>query len=129
MSVDRRDVERIADLAHLRFEGEELDRLTDEMNTILEHAARLRGVEGVPGQHRASGESSGTREQPRASDPAAEAAAGSGSGTRREDAERPDRLCGELASFAPREVDGFFVVPLPPGVSAEAPSDETEADD
>lgn len=99
MSVDRGEVERIAALAKLRLEDDEADRLTEEMNRILEHAARLRGL---------------------AVD-ATEADADTGpdltSGTRSAGAEEPDELLRPPGSFAPDMREGFFVVPPPPGVA------------
>ena len=45
MSVSRDDVRRIADLARLRIEDDDLDQLTSEMNAILEHVDTLRSVD------------------------------------------------------------------------------------
>ncbi len=112
MTVDRSEVERIARLAHLRFEDDQADRLTDEMNRILDHASLLRD-EGS-GDHGV---------QPRQSDPSTEAgvagyADGGGlSGARADEAMAPDPLRAPLESVAPRYAEGFFVVPPPPGVS------------
>jgi aspartyl-tRNA(Asn)/glutamyl-tRNA(Gln) amidotransferase subunit C len=49
VAVERSDVERVAELARLRFSSEELDSLTNEMNGILELFEELSGVatEGV----------------------------------------------------------------------------------
>lgn len=98
MSVDRDEVERIAALAKLHLEDDEADRLTEEMNRILEHAARLRGIA-------ADGAEGG-----------AEAAPERTSGTRSVDAEEADELLRAPGSFAPDMREGFFVVPPPPGV-------------
>ena len=103
MSVDRGEVERIASLARLRFDEGQADRLTDEMNDILEHAARLRRLREAPPEH----ESETSR-----------------SGTRPPDAERPDPLSGDVAAFAPQVREGFFVVPPPPGLSPGGPTDQ-----
>lgn len=97
MSVDRAEVERIAALAHLRLDHGEAERLTAELNRILEHVAVLRGLGADP-----------------APPPPAE-----GSPTRSAGDEPPDALALPPASFAPRWVDGFFVVPPPPGVHAD----------
>jgi aspartyl-tRNA(Asn)/glutamyl-tRNA(Gln) amidotransferase subunit C len=45
MAVERRDVERVAELARLRFSHEELDSFTTEMNGILELFEALSGVD------------------------------------------------------------------------------------
>ena len=101
MSVDRAEVERIAKLAQLRFADAELDRLTDEMNRILGHAERLaqtdEGAGGVATGH----------------------APDALQGVRDAGLQVPDRLADPPASFAPQWQDGFFVVPPPPGVTAE----------
>ena len=114
MSVDRAEVERIAALARLRLEEAEVDSLTEEMNQILEHARRLRGLE-------TGGE------------PSVVSPSGSGpAGTRTEEAEAPDRLYRPLTDFAPRMEGGFFLVPPPPGVTRaeDAPaSDVTHTED
>ncbi len=105
MSVDRSEILRIAKLAQLRFDDDEADRLTEEMNGILEYAARLRELRD---------------------DSAEGALETSSSGTRSQDAEVPDVLAGDLRSFAPREVDGFFVVPPPPGLGSVVPVSEDD---
>lgn len=100
MSVDREEVERIGRLAKLRLTDDEAERLTDEMNRILEHAERLRGLEeaDVAGPTDPGG--------PRPS------------GTRSAAAESPDPLHRSPSAFAPDVRQGFFVVPPPPGVVA-----------
>jgi len=103
VTVDRSEVQRIASLARLRFDETEADRLADEMNDILEHAARLRELRD---------------------DPIEQVSQTSASGTRPHEAEEPDLLSEDLASFAPREADGFFVVPPLPGLSPDASLDE-----
>ena len=47
MSVDRTEVARIASLARLRFGEDEVERLTAELNGILEHVEVLRSLSGV----------------------------------------------------------------------------------
>ena len=97
MSVDRRDVERIAQLARLRFDEAELDLLTAELNQILVHFEVLRSL---------ADEGS-----------ANEAVPGSGPAwARPRPAGQPDALELGAQTIAPRWVDGFFVVPPPPGV-------------
>lgn len=109
MSVGRDEVRRIAELARLRFEEEEIERLTDEMNRILEHAEELRGLasrvddgDGRDGEHDSS-------------------EIATSSGTRDEEAERPDALQRGADALAPEWKDGFFVVPPPPGVQRTEP--------
>ena len=111
MSVDRAEVERIAALARLRLDEEEAERLTAEVNQILEHATRLRGLE-------AAGEA------------AVQAPVGMGpGGARTAEAETPDRLHSPLEDFAPQMEGGFFLVPPPPGVThAEDPPATGEPD-
>ncbi len=96
MSVERDQAERIAALARLRFEGDELRRLTEELNHILDHVAVLKELGRSPtdaGHEAWEGES-----------------------TRRAGAEVPDTLDAGLESLAPDWRDGFFIVPPPPGV-------------
>jgi len=102
MSVDREEVDRIASLARLRLDEGEAERLTEEMNRILEHADRLRGVSGREG-----GESEG------------ETLLSGMSGTRAVEANVPDPLSSGIESFSPRTESGFFVVPPPHGVTAD----------
>ncbi|MDH3272517.1 MAG: aspartyl/glutamyl-tRNA amidotransferase subunit C [Gemmatimonadota bacterium] len=101
MSVDRAEVERIARLAKLSLDDVEADRLTDDMNRILEHAERLRALEADD------------REAPVAPVDARRPPA-----TRSPQAESPDALEASLERFAPDAREGFFVVPPPPGVGA-----------
>lgn len=105
MSVGRDEVERIAQLARLRLDPSEVERLTEEMNRILAHAMRLRAVTG--------GEV-GDRSDPFDGDPRDGAA--KGSGTRASEEIAPDALARSLTVLAPDIRNGFFVVPPPPGV-------------
>ena len=98
MTVDRTEVERIAQLARLRLTDDEADRLVNEMNQILEHAMHLRRSADDTGAGAANED-------------------GGPSGTRRVDI-GVDDLHSELTSFAPSMSEGFFLVPPPPGVSA-----------
>ena len=100
MSVDRAEVARFAGMARLRLEVDEVDRLTGDVNRILEYVGRLRGVPG--GDH---------REEPRED--------GAGAGGPEGHAEGPDPLASGPGAFAPRFEQGFFVVPPPPGVTGE----------
>jgi aspartyl/glutamyl-tRNA(Asn/Gln) amidotransferase C subunit len=97
MSVHPEEVERIAELARLRFEPGEVERLTAELNSILDHMEVLASLSG----------------------PASEADAppqGALASTRGSEEGAPDALGAGPASIAPRWADGFFVVPAPPGV-------------
>lgn len=99
MSVEPLDVERIAQLACFTLDDREIERLTEEMSRILDHATTLRELSG-DGPELAAADRGITRSD----------------GTRRDDAEDPDRLEAGIATFAPRVIEGFFVVPPPPGV-------------
>ncbi len=104
MSVDRNEVLRIAGLAKLRLDDEELERMTGDLNSILGHVDALAELEdeGVPGeQERAKGR------RP----------------TRPEEATGavPERLDPSLV--APSFQDGFFVVPPPPGLHVDEGGD------
>ena len=41
MSVTRKDVEHIAELARLKFSGEELENFTEQLNEILSYIEKL----------------------------------------------------------------------------------------
>jgi aspartyl-tRNA(Asn)/glutamyl-tRNA(Gln) amidotransferase subunit C len=103
VSVSRDQAERIAHLARLRFDEEELDRLTAELNHILDYVESLRGLEAGPG---------GSGHLATAGAPTVESCAP----TRGPGAERPDELRRDLEAMAPEWRDGFFVVPPLPGV-------------
>ena len=127
MSVDRTEVDRIARLARLELEDDEADRLTDEMNRILEHAERLRtaGVDGAGATGAAGGAATddaagkaSRSEDERAAGEAGGAAPAGMSGARAETGE-PDALDRDPSAFAPEWEEGFFVVPPPPGVTAQ----------
>lgn len=96
MSVTRAHAERIAALARLRFSHDELSRLTEELNHILEHVEALKSVEEVPQLE---------------AEPEPEV-----SSTRGVGAEDPDGLRVGLERLAPDWQDGFFVVPPLPGL-------------
>jgi aspartyl/glutamyl-tRNA(Asn/Gln) amidotransferase C subunit len=100
VSVDRADVERIAALAHLRFDEREVVRLTDELNRILEHVEVLSSLTEEPSERPGSG----TVGVP---------------STRDQDGGEADLLMFGPEALAPRWSDGFFVVPPPPGVHAK----------
>lgn len=92
MTIERRDVERIAELARLRLSDGELDRFTTQLGSILGHMDRLAELD-----------SEGLRP---------ETARGPEAGTplRAEDAP-PDALALSPAQMAPDWRDGLFVVP------------------
>lgn len=95
MSVTPEEVRRIGELAHLRPDDEELDRLTGELNAILEYMATLAEAEVSPTEEDANGLPSSFR------DPDAP----------------PDPLHGGGPSaLAPEWRDGFFLVPRLPGL-------------
>jgi aspartyl-tRNA(Asn)/glutamyl-tRNA(Gln) amidotransferase subunit C len=96
MSVDRDEVLRIAGLAKLRLDEDELERMTGDLNSILGHVDTLAELE----------EEDVPREEERA-----EGRRSTRSGEKT-DAE-PGRL--DPSTMAPSFRDGFFVVPPPPG--------------
>ncbi len=97
MSVARESARRIATLARLHFEEDELTRVTAELNHILDHMEALRSLE-KRGAHPMDDLRAPTR----------------GPG-----AETPDELRKPIGSFAPDWRESFFVVPPLPGVHAE----------
>ena len=104
MTVDAREVERIAGLARLGFEDEEIERLTLELNRILEHVEALRAL--------GAAQPAGERVAPLGT--VADVAS-----TRPTESGAPDVLHSGPAAIAPSWADGFFVVPPPPGVQHE----------
>jgi len=101
MSVDRRQAAGIAALARLRFDAEELERITGEMNQVLAHVEQLKSlaVDDMPGE---------------GPDPLAD----EGDSTRGPAADLPDALHLDLPRMAPEAREGFFLVPPLPGVHA-----------
>ena len=99
MSVHRSEVERIAELARLSFDPKEVERLTDELNRVLEHVEVLGQLAG-----RAT-------PAPATDDVGAPPTRAPGRG-------EPDPLALGPDELAPRWVRGFYVVPPPPGVHA-----------
>jgi aspartyl/glutamyl-tRNA(Asn/Gln) amidotransferase C subunit len=99
MHVGPEEASRIATLARLRFDADELVRITGELNHILDHVEELRSLEGRTVQDGLDGERKSTRGA---------------------EAERPDELRRSVASFAPDWREGFFVVPPFPGVHQES---------
>ena len=45
MAIGKQEVRRIATLANLEFSGEEIDRFTQQFNSILEYVARLNALD------------------------------------------------------------------------------------
>lgn len=113
MSVGRDEVARIAALARLRLDPAEVDRLTRDMNRILEHATRLRKVAHTG---RDVSPTTGSPAPAPGADADASTSTSSPGGTRGADGDVPDELATKPEAFAPHMVDGFFVVPPPPGV-------------
>jgi Asp-tRNA(Asn)/Glu-tRNA(Gln) amidotransferase C subunit len=114
MTVDRAHADRIAHLARLRFDDEELTRITAELNRILAHVESLKALDA--GGAAAGGGGNGV---------AATHLATSGAPTvvdcaptRGTGAEEPDALWRDLGAIAPDWREGFFVVPPLPGVHA-----------
>jgi aspartyl-tRNA(Asn)/glutamyl-tRNA(Gln) amidotransferase subunit C len=101
VSVDRSDVEYIAGLARLRLSGPEAERLTRELNGILEHVASLEEPgSGAPGARPVGPESA----------------------PRRAPGEVPaDTLIRGPQDFAPGWKDGLFVVPRLPALDDPPP--------
>ncbi|MDZ7779371.1 MAG: Asp-tRNA(Asn)/Glu-tRNA(Gln) amidotransferase subunit GatC [Gemmatimonadota bacterium] len=98
MSVAREEVLRIAALARLRLEDDALERMTVDLNSILEHVSVLETLD----------EASVATEGEPEPEPVASTRAGEGTD------EGEPKL--DPATFAPAWQDGFFVVPPPPGV-------------
>jgi len=109
MSVGREQAERIAHLARLRFEDEELARITAELNHILEHVESLAALEAGGGGG-TGGRSHG--HLPTGGAPTVTEC----SPTRDARAEEPDALRRDVGTFAPDWREGFFAVPPLPGV-------------
>ena len=88
MKIDRAEARRIADLAHLEFDDDGLDRMAAEMTKILTYIDQLREVDVE-----------GFEEREREVTPM------------REDEPRPSLDRESVARNAPSWRDGFFVVP------------------
>lgn len=100
MSVDREEILRIASLARLRLDEGDLERMTRELNTVLDHVDALAELERLPVAAAPSGA------EPPASTRAAEETEGRES-------------VGDPGALAPAWKDGFFLVPPPPGIHAD----------
>mgnify|MGYP006969386848 FL=1 len=120
MSVDRDEVRRIAELARLSLDDGETQRLTEEMNRILDHAERLRNLGAAESDHKTDDEVTGGGREPFAgATPEADDAVAVPEAD--DTVAAPDVLMRGLADFAPEMHDGFFTVPPPPGVVATDP--------
>ncbi len=95
MRFGRDDARRIAALARLSLNDDELDRFTGQLAAVLEHVASLGGATPADA----------------ATDKAAPTPA-------RDDRETFDALARPPASFAPAFEDGFFAVPRLPAFDA-----------
>ena len=92
MAVQNEDVRRIAELARLRLDDDEVARFTEQLNSILVHMDALADLDAEAA--------------------AAEAAAGPEAGTPlRSESVQPDALMRAPAAIATEWRDGFFVVP------------------
>ena len=109
MSVSDAEVRRIAELARLRLDEDEIRSLTTDLNAILEHVDALSGVDSAALSDLA----------PQLGAPLPSTRAGEG--------EAPDALECPPEGFAPEWRDGFFVVPPPPGVQ-RSPADPAVED-
>jgi aspartyl-tRNA(Asn)/glutamyl-tRNA(Gln) amidotransferase subunit C len=91
MSIGRDEVLHVARLAEIAVREEELDRLVQQLNRIVDYVARL---DQIPGDHGA---------EPFLPGPASAAL--------REDQPGPVPLARPPAAIAPEFRDGFFLVP------------------
>ncbi len=98
MSVTSADARRIAELARLDLDDAELERLTGDLNRILDHVVAFGGLELSEA-------------------PDVGVAAGTPPSLRDAAAETPDPLSHGPEAGAPDWRDGFFVVPPLPGLS------------
>jgi aspartyl-tRNA(Asn)/glutamyl-tRNA(Gln) amidotransferase subunit C len=91
MSIGRSEVLQVARLAELAVREEELDRLVEQLNRIVDYVARL---DQVPGDRMAAPFLPGPRTL-----------------ELREDVPGPVPLARSPAQLAPEFADGFFLVP------------------
>lgn len=91
MTIGRREVLHVAKLAELAVPEQELDRLVDQLNRIVDYVAQL---DEVPSDR-----------------PADPFLPGPGAVPLREDVPGPVPLARPPAAIAPEFVDGFFLVP------------------
>lgn len=91
MSISRRDVERIAELAALHVDEEQLPQLTQQIARIIDYVSQLEAVD--------TGSDAATWLAQAPPQPL------------RPDEVRPADLVRDLTSFAPAFKEGVFVVP------------------
>ena len=106
MTVERSEVTRIAALAKLQLEGHEIERLTKELNDILEHCRALEQVDLLEETGVKASAASAPERMP-------------GSLAR-------DELAVSLSDLAPANQEGFFLVPRLPALDAGARHDGSE---
>lgn len=102
--IGEADVRKVARLARLSLEEDEVERLVGELGTILDHVSRLPELD-----------ESGVHERDLAS-------------RLRPDVEDPDPLARDLSEIAPDWRRGFFVVPPLAGLAVEGAYPGAEAD-
>jgi aspartyl-tRNA(Asn)/glutamyl-tRNA(Gln) amidotransferase subunit C len=97
--IDREQVLHVAQLARLRLSDEEVDRMADELSSILGHVDRIAelDLEGVPAMTHV----------------VAVGLARAGASVLREDVPRPSLPPEAILEAAPATQDGGFVVPSP----------------
>lgn len=93
MAVTRAEVEAVAALARLRLEPEEAERLTSDLNDILDHVAILETLDSTDD---AQPPETGVR--------------------LRDDVPGADALAAPIAEIAPEWRDGFFLLPRLPAL-------------
>ena len=91
MTIGRREVLHVAELAELAVPDHELDRLVDQLNRIVDYVARL---DEVPSDH-----------------PSDAFLPGPAALSLREDVPNPVPLARPPAALAPQFAEGFFLVP------------------
>jgi len=96
MAVERSEVNRIAALAKLELEDHEIERLTEELNDILDHCRVLQKID-LPEED---------------SDPRS----GASAPERRSGTLARDELSLSLSDLAPANEEGFFLVPRLPAL-------------
>ena len=103
MAVDQSEVTRIAALANLQLDDHESERLTEELNDILEHCRTLGQVELLDENGNRGSAASAPERVP-------------GSLAR-------DELTLSLSDLSPSHQEGFFLVPRLPALDAGARHD------
>lgn len=104
MSISRREIEQVAKLAKLALAEAEVEELTRDLGSILDHMAELGAVDTT-----ALRPMRGVSEHP---------------APYRKDEPGADRLQSEIAAFAPDWKGRFFTVPRLAALDADALADE-----